>query len=170
MHLVLRSALGSAVALIACGERTVERDDSPAALTVRPLDREAVDACEAIGSLFRRSAATRVVVKNDSFPELTGGGALAGCVVHADGTLGGGVTVSYLVSALRDSLGPGWTRDSTQAADGPRGTAYALRRGGVRCLFRITWTMRVRYDPKADAPPYAANVGCAATPARGSVP
>jgi hypothetical protein len=169
---LLRSALTSAVACaaIACGERAGERTDSQAARRVVRLGRDVLDACEAIKVLFRKSAATRVSLNSDSIPALTGGGMLEGCVVQAEGTLGGAVTVPYLASALPDSLGPGWTRDSTMAADGPRGTAYAVSRGNARCLFRIGWTMRVRYDTKEDPPPYTASVACAPIRARGSVP
>jgi hypothetical protein len=177
MRRSLRAAVTSAVAcfviacfVIACADRTAERADSAAAPPAIPVEPDVAQACEAIAALFMKSGTTLVSVTNDSFPELIGGGALEGCVVQARGTLGGGVTVPYLARALPDSLGPGWTRDSTRVADSPRGTAYALSRGSTRCLFRIHWTMRVRYDTKADPPPYTASVGCAPIRGRESVP
>jgi hypothetical protein len=159
------------VCTIACGERETSGDTaSGATATALSVRIDVARACDAVAGHLRSASATRVEVKADSFPEFTGSARRSGCVVRADGTLGGPVTVPFLTSALADSLGPGWTRDTTMVADGPRGTAYVLTRGDVSCLFRVNWTMRVRYDTKADPPPYTANIGCAATPARGSAP
>ena len=167
-RLLVSSFVGCAI--IACGGPEAARTDSATAPTQIALEQEVRQACEAVAVRLRSVAATVVEIKTDSFPEFTGTSKRAGCVVHAEGTLGGVVTIPYLARALPDSLGPGWMRDSAMVADGPRGTAYAVTRGDVQCLFRINWTMRVRYDTKADPAPYTANVGCAATPGRGSAP
>lgn len=150
------------VLIASCANRGSDQGDTAGA-TARGAagTTEVSRACAEVAELFRIIGATPVYVRADSLPALPGDGRRAGCLVHAEGILGGRATVPFLSGALADSIGPSWTRDSTMVADGRGGAAYGVRRGAALCLFHVSWTMKVRYDPRADPSPYSADVVCA---------
>jgi hypothetical protein len=150
-------------AIGACKESSPAQGDTAAGASLQehsPIASAVTQTCTELADHFRKAGAAQVDVKTDSFPAFTGNGKRFGCVVSVHGSLGGAVTVPYLTGALADSLGKAWTRDSVPLTDGSSATAYGLRRGGVLCLLRINWKIKVRYDPKAEPSPYNVEAGC----------
>jgi hypothetical protein len=150
-------------AIGACTERSPAQGETAAGASPRehpPIASAVTQACTELADHFRKAAATQVGVRPDSFAAFTGPEKRFGCVVSVHGSLGGAVTVPYLTGGLADSLGGAWTRDSVPVADGSSATAYGLRRGGVLCLLRINWKIKVRYDPKAEPSPYNVEAEC----------
>lgn len=102
-------------------------------------------------------------------------------VIHDDrmGREGYGcrVTIIGSVVAFRDAAIPdevlrdelvarGWKEDLRYAADGPDGTAYALRNHSVFCLFRGTWDGGDDSDPTyVPDDRYELTVACMSEPA-----
>lgn len=162
------SLLPFVAAILACGDKQTASDETAAGRGDVALDRDLARACGEVAAQFRRAGAASVNVHGDTFPSFGKAANRNGCGVRAEGTLGGRVTIPFLTTSLPDSLGANWARDSTwtPGAGGTSGTAYAVKRGEVDCLFRINWRMRVRYDPKAEPPPYSADVVCAKSGAR----
>jgi hypothetical protein len=93
---------------------------------------------------------------SDSFPAFSGPEQRYGCVVRVDGQTTATTPVPVVATSLPDSLGAGWSRDSTLVANGPSETVYALWNSDVLCLVRARWA----------AGTYGANIGCEQLPDR----
>ena len=66
--------------------------------------------------------------------------AASGCRVHVTGSMAAFRQTDTPDQRLRSLLPTrSWKEDLSYAADGPDGTAFALRRGAVLCLFRGRW-------------------------------
>ena len=159
--------LATALCVIACTGRpdadttTIQVDTTP---PMTPLET----ACTEVTERFRALPSGRVEQVSDSFPSFTGAERRYGCVIKAYGPLQEPVTVPFLASALADSLGAAWTRDSL-VAGGPNGTMYELRRGEVLCVFRINWNSTDPADSiAAQQSQYVAEIGCEPPPVSSS--
>ena len=140
------------------------RDDASDSAAIAPVDPLAA-ACTDIAQQFRKLPAGRVEQMTDSFPAFTGENRRFGCIIRAYGPMRGPVTATFFASALADSLGGQWTRDSSAVADGPNGTVYGLWRGDVLCLFRINWNSTdVADPPEGQEPQYVGEIGCESLP------
>jgi hypothetical protein len=159
-----RIHLATILCIIACTGRpeadtaTIQADTTP---PMTPLET----ACSEVAQRFRVLPSGRIEQVTDSFPAFDGGERRYGCVIKAYGPLREPVTVPFLTSALADSLGVAWTRDSLLVAGGSNGAMYGLRRGEVLCLFRINWNSTDPADSvAAQQSQYVAEIGCEVPP------
>ncbi len=91
--------------------------------------------------------------------------ATSGCRVHLTGSMSAFQQTGTPDEHLRSLLPTrSWTEDLSYAADGPDGTAFALRRGAVLCLFRGRWDGGDDADPTyVPSDRYELVVGCMPT-------
>lgn len=89
-----------------------------------------------------------------------------GCMVRLDGRMSAfvqGETADQLVRRGLHALG--WREDLSYAADGPDGTAFAMRTIGTVCFARAEWDGGDDTDPAyVPADRYVLDVGCTAAP------
>ena len=164
-----RRLLAAAVICIASCTGRPDADTAVIQADTTPPMTPLETACSEVAQRFRGLPSGRVEQVNDSFPAFSDIERRYGCVVKAYGPLQEPVSVPFLASALADSLGSAWARDSMLVAVGPNGTVYGLRRGEVLCLFRINWNSTDVGDTiAAQQAQYIAEIGCEAPPVSSS--
>ena len=117
-------------------------EDMPAAF--QPLNEA---ACEDLaGTVTQTLGMTATVTATAPFQDYLTGQSGAGCQITVAGTGHDFASPIAVVDALQSALaGEGWEIDSQYLADGPTGTATALRKEQALCLLSAGW------DPAPEA-------------------
>lgn len=139
---------------------------APAASAAAPGEAPARH-CEAAAAALRRVPGTRVTRSQGAFENELARRRLTGCRVTATGRFGALRPEQPLpTDRVAEVLAArGLARDHQYDADGPDGTAFAVRGGGAICLVQGRWDGGDASDP-ADRPDdrYEVTVGCAGDP------
>jgi hypothetical protein len=154
---------------------SVARDDAHAAGVDDPGSaRSAVDAsvrlaCEAARSIAAEAADGATQIEDGVFAEESLQHPVRGCRLVITGSFAHAPPGGDAASRLRDGFSArGWQELPAYSADGKDGTAFALRRNELACLFRGVWNGGSDGDPPIPAQDrYRVSVLCTSPPPPG---
>jgi hypothetical protein len=163
---ILVAGLLCCVALVfagACGQPETPNPTSPPSqptAAVLPTsattgDYQPIDPAECTALRDEIAAVLGVEVEQGTalFEDYAQGGRGTGCLITAKGTGVDFPSTSALASNLHFLLEDlGWVLDIRYAADGPTGTAFALRKENSLVLVGLMWTPSADADCPADKP------------------
>lgn len=113
----------------------------PAVPTQEPVAPQPVrTACAQVAAMLRDLPVDSLTVSERIITDHVANRSGPGCRVRLDGAASGYGGSARPNDIVQEELPThGWTEDFRYAADGPDGTAFALQRDGVTCLFQGMW-------------------------------